>query len=448
MNYEHIKTGLLIGLIGLSMILTWQLWTFQPDIALLDDTTRYIPNEAMSEDRKLTDVILPEQMIVHRQEQYAMIPANDERFENLYRKLLRANLDEGDMLAMGPFPKRLDKGGIEIVFPTAIPVDIFLGLFQVDREEFNLPLTTINRLFLYVDGHDEQVHMQILSSEDEKVVEVETTLSLGDFQRNFLEPFDSYPKVIKAEDHSSYATRLSENIYVPAGPVPAEKLSFTASPIPATFFRQSLFADPNSVKYYRQSDNEESYTDGNRIINIRNNGLFMEYNNPVFSETHERGSRHIVQSSYEFINGHGGWTDDYILADWVSTDLRDEAEYRLQVNHLPVISFKGQEQMVLRTSRSGNQTESYFRPLFDLDSQPIDAKEEIELPSGQDVLDRLEQQEFFDMERLKKITVGYEMIMPNRSFVTVEPHWFVLYDNRWQKVTFNVEDGGGSDGLE
>ncbi|WP_425348962.1 two-component system activity regulator YycH, partial [Halalkalibacter urbisdiaboli] len=30
MNYEHFKTGLLIGLVGLSIILTWQLWTFQP----------------------------------------------------------------------------------------------------------------------------------------------------------------------------------------------------------------------------------------------------------------------------------------------------------------------------------------------------------------------------------------------------------------------------------
>ncbi len=89
MNYERIKTGLLIGLVGLSLILTWQLWTFQPDFALIDDSTRYVPTEAMSEERKLADVILPEQMIVHRQEQHAMIPASDERFEEFYRKLIK-----------------------------------------------------------------------------------------------------------------------------------------------------------------------------------------------------------------------------------------------------------------------------------------------------------------------------------------------------------------------
>ncbi len=366
--------------------------------------------------------------------------------KNFIGNLLNTNLNEGDGMAVGPFPKQVGNGGIEVIFPTAIPSDIFLSLFQVDRDEFNLPLTAINRLYVYIDEHDEQVHMQVLSSEDEQVIEIETTLSLGDFER-FLAPIDDYLTVVKSEVDSSQ-TRLSENIYIPIEPVVAEKLSFTVSPISAEFFRQSLFTDPHSVKNYRQSDGEESYTDGNRIINIRNSGLFMEYNNPVYSEIQDRSSRHIVQSSYEFINGHGGWTDEYILSDWTSTDLRDEAEYRLQVNRLPVISFEGLDQMVLRTSRSGNQTESYFRPLFDLDSVPIDAREEIELRSGQDVLDRLKEQEFFDRDRLQKVVVGYEMVMPNQSFVTVEPQWFVLYDNRWQKVTFDPAEEGGSNGLE
>ncbi|TWI59636.1 YycH family regulatory protein [Halalkalibacter nanhaiisediminis] len=447
MNYEHIKTGLLIGLVGLSMILTWQLWTFQPNIELLDDTARYVPNEAMSEERKLTEIIRPEQIVIHQQGRHTMIPTNDERFDQLYQKLLKTNFVEGDMLAVGPFPKQVQNGGIELIFPTSIPVDIFLSLFQVDQEEFNLPLSTINRLYMYVDAQDEQVHMQMLSSKDTQVVEVETNFSVGDFERNFLRPFNEYVEVFQANNRSS-TRELSEHIYIPLGPVTAERLSFTASPIPGTFFRQALFSDPDSVKHYRQSGSVESFTDGNRMINIRNNGLFMEYRNPIFSGTHERSSKHVVQSSYEFINGHGGWTDKYILSDWNSNDLRDEAEYRLQVNDLPVLSFQGQDHMVLQTSRSGNQTETYFRPLFDLDNQPIDAREEVKLPSGEDVLNRLKQLEFFHIERLQKVAVGYEMIMPNPSFVTVEPHWFFLYDNSWRKVTFDSNEGGGSNGLE
>ncbi|NEU30596.1 hypothetical protein GN156_07330 [bacterium LRH843] len=443
-TYEHIKTGLLIGLVGLSLILTWKLWTFQPDIALLDNTSRYIPSEVMSEERKLADVIQPQFMVVHQQEKYAMISPKDGRFDQLYEKLLASTLEEseqGTRIAR----KRLDGDGIEVMFPTEIPAEIFLSLFQLSREEHSLPTGTINSIFLYGDKKDEQVYMQLLSKKEEQVVEMKTNLSLKELTDSFIAKFDEYIEVVKVESESN--ENPPGNIYLPVNPVAAEKLSFTVSPISGQFFRQTLFTDPASVKYYRQTDGEESYTDGNRIINIRNNGLFMEYNNPVYSDK-DRSSKHIIQGSYEFINGHGGWTNTYFLTDWVSTDRRDVAEYRLRVNKYPVISFKGLDQMLLRISRSGNQTESYFRPLFNIDNQPIDAKETVELRSGLDVIERLKQHETFELSQLQKVIIGYEMTMPNRSFVTVEPNWFVLYDNRWQKITFTDEEGGRSNGLE
>ena len=212
------QNGLVIGLVGLSMILTWQLWTFQPNIELLDNTAKYVPNEAMSEERKLTEIIRPEQIVIHQQGRHAMIPTNDERFDQLYQKLLKTNFVEGDMLAVGPFPKQVQNGGIELIFPTSIPVDVFVSLFQVDQEEFNLPLSAINRLYMYVDRQDEQVHMQMLSSKDTQVVEVETNFSVGDFERNFLRPFDEYVEVFQANNRSS-TRELSEHIYIPVGPL-------------------------------------------------------------------------------------------------------------------------------------------------------------------------------------------------------------------------------------
>ncbi|GAE26229.1 YycH protein [Halalkalibacter wakoensis JCM 9140] len=201
------------------------------------------------------------------------------------------------------------------------------------------------------------------------------------------------------------------------------------------------------MKYYQQTDGEDSYTDGNRIITMHNNGAFMEYYNPVFIETQERSNKHIVQNSYEFINGHGGWTNDYILANWNSSDIRDEAVFQMQIKGVPVVQFEGQGDMSLQISRSGNQIVNYSRPLFELDAFPIDAREQIELPSGEEVINYLKRQEFFDERRLIKVTIGYEMISRNSSFVTVEPHWFIYYGNRWQKVTFEPEEGGAN-GLE
>jgi regulatory protein YycH of two-component signal transduction system YycFG len=447
MNYEHIKTTILIVLIGLSVVLTWQLYTFQPEIALLDDTARYVPSDSLNaerEERKLTDVIRPEQIVVHQNNSFAMIPSNDERFTKVYKNLLRSSLIEVDLLATGPFPKKPETDGVEFIFPTAIPIDLFLSLFEHSEEEFLMALTEVNRLYLYGNpGGD--VHMQILSVEEERVIELGTNLPTTELA-TLLDSFSEFVEVRTVlEPSSSHLTTLSEAVYVPAEPVKVSRLSFQTSPLPTEFYKQTLFTDPGSVKYYQQSDGEDSYTDGNRIITMQNNGLFMEYINPVFIESQEKANKHIVQSSYDFINGHGGWTDDYLLANWSSTDLRDEASFLLHVNGYPILNFVGQGSMSLDISRSGNQVISYSRPLFELDNTPIDVSEKIDLPSGEEVLERLNEQEFFDPERVMKVVVGYEMVTRNTSFVTIEPNWFVLYGNRWQKVTF---EEGGSNGLE
>ncbi|KHF40087.1 YycH family regulatory protein [Halalkalibacter okhensis] len=448
MSYEHIKTTILIVMIGISIILTWQLYTFQPEIALLDDTgSRYIPDSMNEEreERKVSEVIMPEQMIVHRNQEYAMIPKDAVEFKQLYEKLMTANLYEVNMLSTDHFPTQHANRGIEFIFPDSIPVSMFQQLFGLNEDEVVMPSMEIDRLFLYVDN--DQVQMQILSSEEERLVEFETSLSFREFQDEYVDKFDEFIKVSTVLADSDYSDRLNEKVYVPTEPVMAERLSYATTELSAEYYKQSLFTDPNSVKFYQQTDGEDSYTDGNRIIMMQNNGLFMEYFNPVFIETQERSTRHIVLSSYEFINGHGGWTNDYLLSSWNTSDIRDEATYRMHVNGLPVIAFDGQGDMVLHISRSGTQIVNYTRPLFELDPFPIDAREQIELPSGEEVIEQLKKQEFFEETRLTKVTVGYEMVTRSASFVTVEPHWFIYYGNRWQKVTFDKEEGDAN-GLE
>ncbi|WP_227936920.1 YycH family regulatory protein [Alkalihalobacillus deserti] len=447
MNYEHIKTTILIVLIGVSIVLTWQLYTFQPEMAFLDDTTRYVPSDSLNaerEERKLKDVIRPEQIIVHHHNKFARIPNKDERFAKVYENLLRSSLIEIDLLATGPFPKKLETDGIELIFPTAIPIDLFLDLFELSEEEFMMTLTQVNRLYLY-GSPGGNVHMQLLSVEEERVVELGTNLSTTELA-TFSEPFNEYIEMRTVlEPTSSNSTKLTAAVYVPTEPVKVARLSFQTSSLSTEFYKQTLFTDPGSVKYYQQSDGEDSYTDGNRIITMQNNGLFMEYINPAFIDSKERNSKHIIQSSYEFVNGHGGWSDEYLLANWQSIDTRDDASFILHVNGYPVMNFEGQGSMSLDISRSGNQVVNYTRPLFELDNTPIDVSEQVHLPSGEKVLEQLKQQEFFDPKQLTKVVVGYELVARTTSFVTVEPHWFAYYRNHWQKVTF---EKGGSNGLE
>ncbi|WP_017725828.1 YycH family regulatory protein [Halalkalibacterium ligniniphilum] len=442
MNFEQIKTVALIGLVALSAVLTWQLWTFQPDYALLDPDSdeRYAPVAAMSEERRLEEVIEPESIVVHGHEgSTALVPPNDEAFYALMERLYESELSELG-LAAGQFPKQGVGSGVEIIYPTAIPSDLFITLLGMEEEEFNLPLAKIDRLFLYIGEDEERVQMQLLSYNDgdhgDRIIEADTTLSVLEFEEDYLNSMGDFipATMLRAGTH------FQKKLYVPTEEIDVRALSYTTTMLEPLDFMQALFSDPHAVKHYRQTNGEESYTDGSRIINQHDNGNFMEYNNPVYSDTQERSGKHVVQNSFEFINNHGGWTDDYYLDDWNTSDLRDVASFRLKLNGYPVLSFQGFDRMTLEVTRSGNQTTGYVRPMFDLDNQPIEGVGRKTLPSGEAVISWLEESEFFDPRRLEKITIGYEMSKPGH--VIAEPFWFVLYDNRWEKVTFDVDPDG------
>ncbi|WP_100374310.1 YycH family regulatory protein [Bacillus sp. FJAT-45037] len=434
MSYEHVKTGLLIGLVGLSIVLTWQLWTFQPDINFLGETEESERASLISEELRLSEVIQPEQLITFIDGETAMISRGQEEFQQFYDILLGAELAEGDMLATGPFPKQQVRAGVEVIFPTPIPTDIFLAMFNVDRDEFNVPIAEVDRLFVYQDTSEEEIGMQMLSVEEARVIEVETTVEFEAFEQLVRGEYTPVTSVHRGVSSS----QLYQHLYVPTEPTEVEKVTYTTSPLNVNFFIDELFNEPNSVRA-NFADSSESYTDGNRIIQLRNDGEFMDYNNPLFSENQDRSSSHIVQSSFDFINSHGGWSDPYLLANWTSADVREEAEYLLHIDGVPVISYEGQSMMRLKVSRVGSQIINYERPLFDLDSLPINAIQRVELPSGEDVLQRLRQQEYFQTKMLEKVMIGYEMKKQNVSLVTLEPYWYVLYDGKWQKVTFDQE---------
>jgi regulatory protein YycH of two-component signal transduction system YycFG len=438
-NYENIKTVLLTGLVIMSWVLTWQLWTFQLDYAVLDNENNYEELIRLEEERSMNEVIVPESMIVHGgDEEYYIVRPDLEQHKDFLATMSETTFIDDDMRVQHPFASA--PTGIQLIYPTSIPSELFVHLFDVEDEDFLLPLTSINRIYFYVEP-DEGVVAQLLSLFDEQVVTIKTDMSPSDLEA-LMEDTDDYMAAT-----SIVMGMHQQSQYVPVDHTHLPTLSYTATMLSSMQFSQALFTDPSAVSMYHQSNGkDDSYTDGNRIISEQGGGNFMEYTNPVFSETTERSGRHIIQASFDFINSHGGWTDQYILDDWQSFGTRDLVSYRLRVNGFPVMSFQGEDLMKLDLVRrgSGNQPTEYRRPLFDIDNQPIDGGKK-ELPSGEEVLDALKEREDFNPRSLEKMVIGYEMVKP--SYVIAEPFWFVKYDGRWEKIDLTAKEEV-TDGLE
>ncbi|UOE94115.1 two-component system activity regulator YycH [Alkalihalobacillus sp. LMS39] len=445
MTFENVKSATLTLLVLLSLFLTWELWTFQPEYALLKEA-EYVENTKISEERSLTDVIAPQQVILHNNEDVASLDLNDVLFEELYEQLVATNVEDLTVVSWD-LASPLKNQSIEFVYPTSIPAEVILNMFPNLSEDTALPTESVDRLILYHVTTKDKIHLRMVSYEEQVSFDFATSFSIGDFQNVYLAKATEYIPVFAYEKRNDEYERFTKHIYLPKEETEYPILTYTTTAISVDVFKQILFSDLLSVKKFRQEGGNESYTDGNRMINVSGRGLYMNYINPISSEGHNRSGKHGVLSSIEFINGHGGWTDDYVLANWTSTLVDEEAHFRLRINHIPVMRMGGQDTMLLSVSRTGNQTAGYSRPLFDLDYTPIgDATRAKTLVSGYDVLSQLEDQEAIEVEKIEDIRIGYEMTK-NNAYITVSPFWFMKYGGYWQKIkldepTNEVDDYG------
>src|SRR5690606_23019902 len=63
--------------------------------------------------------------------------------------------------------------------------------------------------------------------------------------------------------------------------------------------------------------------------------------------------------------------------------------------------------------------------------------QEVELPSGEEIISLLEQDNDYELDRVQAIEIGYYLsyIDDNRSLI-LEPGWFILYGNEWIRYSF------------
>ncbi|MEK4566938.1 two-component system activity regulator YycH [Alkalihalobacillus sp. FSL R5-0424] len=436
--YERLKTWLLVFLVLLSLVLTWFIWTYKPD--LMEQDSEAVELNRIGEEKSIEDVIRPSKIVKHQFGESYMVLETDDLFHQIYETLLDADLYDINL-----FPPTDVTTGIEFVFPDRIPIKMFMSLFGENGEDDEMPLRGVDRILLYDDG--DGVKLQVYSAADKAPFEISTTFQSSDLNR-FLDDNTAVPAMAVNPTNSEAVLLNQEKIYIPAVAHEYARLQYSTDRVPRDDITQTLFPDPKTVRNYRQSNGEYTYTDGTRILNLRDDENFMTYRNSSTSDSTSSPTNSIPQTSFDYINNHNGWTNDYVLSWWRESNERESAVYRLYVNNLPVYNFKNsRDSMTISVDKSGTQTTSYIRPLLKLDPTPID-ESMVELQSGESVIEKLQAAENLDLESIQDVRVGYEMIDQDnqRGLVTFEPAWYVFTDNNnsWQKVPAE----GGANELE
>ncbi len=452
---ENMKTAMLWFLILLSVFLTYQIWTFQPNYAILKNT-EYIDNTQIGLEKKLHEVIKPKQVVLYLEGKYFSPAAEGGISETFYEDYFGASLEKFNIRPnLSPFHRINSDYRLEFVFSTSIPTEVFKEIYQISQAD-QLFISKIDRVIYYLEKERdiEYVRVKLISNEERVVVEAQTNIAVSRFKEDVVQSSTDEFYEVFPFDITDYGNGYRKTAFLPVETKYLNSVTYLAKPLPIEHFTQVLFSDPNFVKHYLQSNGEESFTDGNRMVNVLQGGNILRYINPTFGDLIDRSHKHVLVSALDFLNGHGGFTNSFYFDSTKTFGTSEEVTFRLFIDELPVYSttlFEVNNLFEITLQRgNGSQIEQYVRPLFFMDEEPINISKSTKLPSGKELLDALEKKEDFDWSMLSDINYGFTMIM-RQSFVVFEPRWFIHYNGNWQAVHIveEVEDGEGiPNGLE
>ncbi|WP_307257383.1 YycH family regulatory protein [Oikeobacillus pervagus] len=442
MKYEKIKSMLLTILVIISISLTWNIWTYQPNYETIDNG--YVYDAPISESRDISSLIKPYKVIFH---------LNDAHYGTVKERDIDGILSEinkwgfynfrniTNTLSERDFHRLMtERSQVEIIFPTPIPLQTYKGVLNF--EDRNLPKAHFDRIAINSVGINEnKTVVYFISLKDRTVFESNVSSStLANFKNRFMNKAHTYSKYMDYKVHDHYT------IYLPEKAQTLTRNKSIPNSLDPEKFKDALFNNPYYVKRAVKANGEE-YTDSYSLmrVNYTNNMIF--YVNPAQEIEAEKQtpSNELIEKSIKFVNEHAGWSDKYRLFDVNPGD--PIVSYRLFIEGYPVFNEEGMAEILQFWGKE--QIYKYVRPYFILDTFLPTEDTEMELPPGSEVIKMVENQKGFNPSMLEDITIGYKLMHDPQTpkILVLEPAWFYKYNEKWLPVVTNEEMGGNQNGM-
>ncbi len=448
MNIESFKTILLTNLVAVSLFLTYTLWTYQPQYEDVQNT-KYIQDVAIANKKEISNLVLPSRAIFHKEDKHFV----SEQLSgiSLMYKIIEKGEFHGFRDLSYDIPKNQflsfvhGKGRFEIVFPGEVPFQTIKSALSI--KEKHLESYSFDRIVLDIEkSQDDNIYAYFVSYENRKIYEM---FLKGITVKEIQNTVNQFTKSDFTANYFMYEVDSTRAIFLPEEKVTLQRMLYVTSELQSEMFKNALFTDPRYVKKDITEFGEE-YTDGTRLLRITNYTQMMQYINSSITKQDQLNGASLLQRSIDFVNSHGGWTDSYRFYKINSST--GEVSYRLFVDDLPVFNNNGMA--ALKQKWGAEELINYDRPLFKL----LLKKEgdEVELPSGHNLLQFLQKNPQFNKKSVKDIRVGYELQReptPNSErliAVKLEPVWIISYGDHYKKIQFDEVKRTGGDivGLE
>jgi regulatory protein YycH of two-component signal transduction system YycFG len=449
MKTETVKSIILAVLVLISIFFTWNIWTYQPNYNEIQNT-KYVENNPLSNvTKKIHEVILPMQLLVHENQHYYGT-YDEELISNLWEEMRKwelrrfRNISDEIKKEFG-FYQWLN-GQVEgdhkficFMFSDTIPLSSLNTVTEwTEKDTYNIKF---DRLFIPFSNDSSNHIMYFVDVENEYVVQAEIESALSETWKVI---YDS------AKNDFHRFILWNDRIYLPEKPLPMKGEKYITKFLSGERFKEVLFSNPSYVKK-DVNGSEYIYTDSSRQLVINEGQGRVLYVNPTIDQslTTEKGK--LILQSIDFLNAHGGWISGYNDYKYFTTDQEQKIYYRLTVNHFPVFSFTDSHYTITSIIQSwgNNEIALYQRPLFYLDD--FIQEEEMELPGSDKVIAAIENDSSIDEYEIKRIFPSYDIQSTTQpNIVYLHPVWCIeLTNGKYQMINMkNAHLGGDDDGLE
>lgn len=421
MKYETVKSFILFVLVGISFLLSFILWSYQPNYDSFSDTSYVNEVDIGGAEKTKNELVEPIEIIFRNDEKIASFIDPMER-QSFYKDLASWVLYDYQINDAKGRPKSDEY--VEIIFPSAIPADLVTNLFTFN-DHLVPPEWSFERVFITFNDKSQTLKLCILSVDGRK--QITATIEKSDTYHLLLSFMKENNHLL--HEYMAFGSQ-KEPIYLPKEKVQLPRKTLVASSIEPDLFINALFSNPS---YVTPNIKEAYFTDGQRGMRIVQDGRLLEFINPLQATVKRLDPIELLDKSINNINEHKGWTNNFLFEN-IDSSLNN-VQYRLYYDGYPV--FDRLNLTVIEQEWREQELYKYTRPLIRIGNLLNSTEEEI--PSGEEVIHSLENDKNINVENIKDIQVGYALsYLDDAHSLTLEPSWYILYQGEWLK--FDIAD--------
>ncbi|RFU67283.1 hypothetical protein D0469_15420 [Peribacillus saganii] len=435
MRIEGVKNIILTVLVATSILLTWNIWTYQPDLKQAEQN-EYIQEINIRAKQDIKNIIQPSQILYHKEMKH-FVSLDDKEINRVMDGLFKWKLvdfqDISHKIDHKNFTAFVHKNGnAEIKFPDPVPLRLYKNL--LDLEEKEVPNGNFDRIvFNAANIKGEQSSLYFISYHSRRIYESKVNSSnLSNFQKYFFNNAKRFP------EYEGYEITPLRTVFLPKENANLSTYQYIPEMLDTNKFKDALFSDPSRVKREVVSRGQQ-FTDGSSLMNVYDEYVMIDYVNLERRNPVSINSDELLQRSINFINDHAGWDDNFKFAGLSEAEQR--VSYRLFMQGYPVFNEMGMAEIV--QVWGSNRIYRYTRPFFSIDSPlPSGTSEVTDLPSAKIAIRKLDEMNL-EMDAFEDITIGYKLSRDSREsrLILLEPAWYYRYGGNWGPIPFNSPSG-------